>query len=241
MDKVNSSRENPVAVEVGQVGEPASAIQDSETTVRQLAARLDTLVGEFVSLHMAMLRRPGGSGTCEEALTALFSNPILAGTEATVKAYTDIVPGVQIGFEPTGTVLLTVKSKQDFSRSPDSCLNTITVSFSGTSRWLTLELAISWEEFRDATRYQLGLYAQPDRSLTGQAVLRLPLKAGGTVDHRLAEFRLSELGRNCNRGGVLALPDPSETDPAGKPRLILFFDSKSNLVLRFDYLAIYFA
>jgi hypothetical protein len=208
--------------------------------VRQLAARLDALVGEFVSLHMAILQCPNRAGICGESLAALFSDPMLAGTETTIKPYCEIVPGIQIGFEPTGTVLLSVRAKENFSRSPDNCLNTIVLNFSGTSRWLTVELLMSWQEFKDATRYQLGLYAQPDRSLTGDAVLRLPLRAGVTVDHRLAEFRLSELQRNCNPSGAISLPDLSEADPAGKPRLIFFFDSKSDLVLRLDYLAIYF-
>ena len=237
----NQSSADPPAAEGRQPGLQASTKVISETRVRHLAARLDTLIGEFVSLHMAMLGRPAAPALARRPSLHFSPTRCLPALKGPSKPIQTLFRAYRLDSSPTSAVLLAVESKQDFSRSPDSCLNTITISFSGTSRWLTLELAISWEEFRDASRYQFGLYAQPDRSLPGQAVLRLPLKAGGTVEHRLAEFRLSELERNCNRSGVLALPDLSEVDAAGKPRLIFFFDSKSSLTLRFDYLAIYFA
>jgi glycosyltransferase involved in cell wall biosynthesis len=226
---------------VGSARRPAPPALMSQTEAGRFAARLDALVGEFVSLHMTMLQSQGRTVPHETALGVLFSEPMLAASEVAVKAYSDIVPGVQIGFEPTGSVLITLQPKQDFSRSPDSCLNMLSMSFSGTSRWLTLELALGWEQLRDSTRYQFGLYAQPDRPVTGKAVLRLPRKAGGTFDHRFAELRLSETGRSCHRSGALRLPDLSETDPERRPRLLFFFDSKANLTLRVDYLTLYFS
>ena len=176
--KSKSTPKNPKLLKAGSAGKTASAPKTSGAN-RQLAARLDALVGEFVALHSDMLvsqdRSPSIS---EKAIKALFSEPLLASNEAPVTAYADVVPGIRIGFEATSNVLLTVQPKEDFSRSPESCLKTITMRFSGTSRWLTLELSISWDEFREATRYQFGLYGQPDRPMSGQAVLRLPLKEG---------------------------------------------------------------
>ena len=95
--------------------------------MRQLVARLDTLVGEFVSLHTLMLQDTSGPGTCQDALGALFSDRCCPERKKSSKPFSDIAPGMQIGFEPTGSVLLTVQPKQDFSRSPDRCLNAVTI------------------------------------------------------------------------------------------------------------------
>ena len=54
--------------------------------MRQLAARLDTLVGEFLSLHILMLHDTSGPGTCQDALGALFSDPVLSRKEEVVGA-----------------------------------------------------------------------------------------------------------------------------------------------------------
>jgi glycosyltransferase involved in cell wall biosynthesis len=213
----------------------------SQTPAGRLAARLDVLVGDFISLHMSMLRSQARPAARETALSTLLSEPMIAASEQAVKPYSAIVPGVQIGFEPTGKVLITVQPKQEFSRSPDSCLNVLTISFSGTSRWLTLEVALDWEQLQDASQYQFGLYAQPDRTVIGKAVLRFARKAGGVIDHRFAELHLSETGRSCHRRGALRLPDLSEADKDRQPRLLFFFDSKSDVTLRVDYLTIYFS
>ena len=213
----------------------------SQTRAGRLAARLDALIGDFISLHTAIQESQARPAARETALATLFSEPMVAASEQAVKPYSEIVPGVQIGFETTARVLVTVQPKQDFSRSPDSCLNVLTISFSGTSRWLTLEVALDWEQLRDAGQYQFGLYAQPDRTVIGKAVLRFARKAGGVIDHRFAELRLSETGRSCHRRGPLRLPDLSEADKDRRPRLLFFFDSKSDLTLRVDYLTIYFS
>lgn len=99
-------------------GGPGSQESNSEAMGSQLGARLDALVGEFVSLRIAMLQPENRAGSCDESLATLFSDSTLTGTETTVKACNDIVLGVQIGVEPTTKVLLSVRPKQDFSRSP---------------------------------------------------------------------------------------------------------------------------
>ena len=148
---------------------------------------------------------------------------------------------MQIGFEPSATVHLTVQPKDDFGRSPDNCLNAIVLNFSGSSRWLTLEFPLSWEEFRNAHRFQLGVYAQSDRPVVGEAVLRLPGPDGDTVDHRFADFLLADTARSAHQRGEFVLPDLSRVDANQRPKLILFFDTKANLTLRIDYLTVYFA
>lgn len=241
INKARSGEKRPKGLKAGTAGESVPAPQVSALE-RHLAARLDALVGEFIALHLDILSsQDAGPSTSERVLKSFFSDPLLASNKTPIKAYSELVPDVRIGFEATSNVLLTVQPKQDFSRSPESCLNTIWISFSGMSRWLTLELSINWEEFREAKRYQFGLYAQPDRPLTGQVTLRLPLKSGGHIDHRFAEFRLSERDRNVHRTGALRLPDMSEADPKERPRILFFFDSTSDLNLRLDYLTTYFA
>jgi hypothetical protein len=205
---------------------------------KDFAARLDALVGQFVSLHMDTLRKR--NRTAEKAITALFSQPLLGAVDAPLKAYVDLVPGVQIGFEPGASAQLSVRPKQDFSRSPDYCLNTVTLRFSGTSRWFTFEVQADWAEFQNCSRFQIGLYCSTDRVAAGHIVLRLPRK-GGAIDHRLADFRLTPDGRCCHRSGALNIPSLSDADLQRRPKLIFFFDTTSDLTLDLDYLTAYFA
>ena len=162
------------------------------------------------------------NGTAEKAITALFSQPLLGAVDAPLKAYVDLVPGVQIGFEPSASAQLSVRPKQDFSRSPDYCLNTVTLRFSGTSRWFTFEVQADWAEFQNCSRFQMGLYCSTDRVAPGHIVLRLPRK-GGAIDHRLADFRLTPDGRCCHRSGALNIPSFSDADLQRRPKLIFFF------------------
>jgi glycosyltransferase involved in cell wall biosynthesis len=213
----------------------------SQTPAGRLAARLDALVSDFISLHTELVANQAGPATRETALAALFSEPMVAASEQSVTPYSQIIPGVQIGFEPTAKVFVTVQPKQEFSRSPDTCLNTLTINFTGTSRWLTLEVVLSWGQLQAADRYQFGLYAQPNRTAVGKAVLRFARKGGGMIDHRFAELRLSSSDRSCHRRGALRLPDLSEADKDMPPKLLFFLDSKSDLTLRVDYLTVYFS
>jgi glycosyltransferase involved in cell wall biosynthesis len=206
---------------------------------QQIAARLDALVGEFVSLHMALLRERSASH--ERALATLFSEPVLDSSEISLKAYSGIAPGVHIGFEPSGAATFIIEPRRDFSHSPAHCLNTFTLRYSGKSRWFTLEIALDWEELHDVDRYQMGLYVRPDREAPGHVVLRLPGAAGGATDHRLVDFRLSPEERSCHCCGSLSLPEPADRDPKRRPKLIFFFDPTSDLALKFDYLTTYFA
>jgi len=219
---------------------PAKSVPPAKRSDAQdVAARLDALVGDFVSLHMALLRERDGKD--ERALATLFSRPMLDPSETAVKAYSDIAPGVQIGFEPSGSATLAVEPRRDFSHSPAHCLNTFTLRYSGKSRWFTLELALDWEELRNVDRYQIGLYVRADREAPGHVVLRLPRIAGGAVDHRLADFRLAPEERSCHCSGPLAWRGLSDPDAKRRPKLIFFFDPASNLALKFDYLTAYFA
>ena len=207
---------------------PLALRRNARPDRERLAARLDALVGQFVSLHMDTLRKR--IGTAEKAITALFSQPLLGAVDAPLKAYVDLVPGVQIGFEPGASAQLSVRPKQDFSRSPDYCLNTVTLRFSGTSRWFTVEVQADWAEFQNCSRFQIGLYCSTDRVAAGHIVLRLPRK-GGAIDHRLADFRLTPDGRCCHRSGALNIPSLADADLQRRPKLIFFFDSASDLTL----------
>ena len=204
---------------------PAGSVPPAERSDAQdVAARLDALVGEFVSLHMALLRERDGRG--ERALATLLSRPVLDPSETAVKAYSDIAPGAQIGFEPSGSATLAVEPRRDFSHSPAHCLNTFTLRYSGKSRWFTLELALDWEELRNVDRYQIGLYVRADREARPRCLevpshcrrrgrsspRRFPPGAGGK---KLPLQRPARLARSVGSGRQAA----SETDLLLRPRV----------------------
>jgi hypothetical protein len=239
IDKVTSQS---TQIPVDAAGDRAESVELLASSVARgkLAARLDSLIGEFVSLHMDLLKVRSDASLSESIIRSLLSE-LSPSTEHRIDPHSDIIPGAQVGCEPTANVSLAVYPKQDFSRSPDGCLNTLSLRFSGPSRWFTVELEVGWEEFRFATQYQLGMYLQPDRDLDGRVALRLPLKAGGTVDHGFSTFRLRTVERSHHRSGPLDMSNLEETDPNRRPKLIFFFDSSADLALRIDYLTLYFA
>ena len=81
---------------------------------------------------------------------------------------------MHLGFEPSGRVELETRPKDDFTRSPDACLDTLVVDYRGPSRWLTIEAEFGWPELAGAHQFQIGLYARPDRDVTCRVVLRIP-------------------------------------------------------------------
>jgi hypothetical protein len=209
-------------------------------SVRSLAARLDTLVGEFVALHSAMLMACPSRSSADAALARLFGQPVLGPVESVITPYADISPGVKVGFEPGANVTMTVRPKEDFCRSPDSCINTFAISYSGSSRFLTIEVALAWEDLQGTERFQLGVYARPSRNVSCRSVVRLAAADDAHTDARLVDFALSPDARAFRHSGPIVLAEKVVQSRDHAPRLILFFDTEAELTLHFDYLTVHF-
>ena len=204
-----------------------------------LALRLDRVVEELgaIRLALAALRMPTRS--LQARLPLLFSRP-LGGPEPLAPRQ-EIAPGIRIGFEPTARVMLTVGPKLDHRVSPESCLNTLHLSFSGRSRWLSLEVALAWPDLDEARRFQLGLAVRASRAAECRAVLRLWQKDNQYVELPLADLRLQPDERNCNVGGTLELPDALALDHRSDPLFLLLFDTGEPLEIELFYFNLYFA
>jgi hypothetical protein len=198
------------------------------------------MIGEFVELHRDILGSSGEKATLDARILQLFSRDHATGARA-LKPYEYVVPGVQIGFEAGAAVTFEAKPKLDFSRSPDQCPSTVLLDFHGSSNWLTLEIDFDWPEIGDAREFQLGLYATANRAVSCRAVVRLPLGGAKYTDHQFVNFNLPAGARAANRHGPLNVENWSEVPRDVAPRLLLFFDTASDLHLQLDYLTVYFS
>jgi peptidoglycan/xylan/chitin deacetylase (PgdA/CDA1 family)/SAM-dependent methyltransferase len=205
-----------------------------------LASRLDVLIGEFISLQTQLLNS-SAAPPLQKRLCALFQQPVTGRTSRELDSYAEIGPGIVVGFENTANVLLTVEPKRDHAVSPETHLNTVELAFRGTSRWFSIELVLDWADISSAKRYQISVFARPSRTVSCQMALRLPRKDGQTRDLNVAQFELASEGRNANKSGELQLPDFVELDTQKVPKLLVFFDSKEDLILKLNYMNIYFA
>jgi hypothetical protein len=182
-----------------------------------------------------------GLSRFERNVGGALSDPAKRGDFAEVKPYVDIAPGVQLGFERGNTASISIGEKADPSRSPETCVNQLVFSFSGSSRWLTLEIAGGWDDLDRAAQFQLGIYAKPSRIVDCRAVVRLPLGEVESEDVELASFRMPDGDACFNRTGSMRALESRRPEVARPPKLILFFDNRGALSLRLDYLTAYFA
>jgi hypothetical protein len=208
---------------------------------KNLASRLDALVGEFVKLQNQMLKSSSAQPSLQKTLAGLFALPVTGKVSRTVEPGQELVPGVQVSFEEGSVVNLWVEPKADHSVSPESYLNTLGISFSGESQWLSLEIALDWADLSLAQRFQVSCYAQPNRSVMGEAGLRLPRKGGEPIETIFASFHLASDERNVTVSGELSLPDFVELDTTQKPHLLVFFDTQGDLSIVINYFNVYFA
>jgi hypothetical protein len=206
-----------------------------------LAARLDRLVDEMISIkrELVMLRRP--SDSLQGKLLGLFAKPLTDPVGELLTPHFWIAPGIRIGFEPTARVRLTVFPKHDHTVSPESCLNLVRLAYSGLSRWFSLDVALAWPELENAERYQLGISVKSSRKAACRAVLRFWQKDNQYIEMPLAEFGLDPAERNYNFSGGLTLPDLLALDHNSEPLFLLLFDTDAALELDLAYLNLYFA
>jgi peptidoglycan/xylan/chitin deacetylase (PgdA/CDA1 family) len=208
---------------------------------QRLAARLDTLVGDFVALQSEILTANGQSPSLQVKLTRLFRQPITGRVRKNLSAYEPIADGVCVGFEKEARVVLEVEPKTEHGLSPENCVNTLDFHFTGPSRWLTLECACEWADISSARRYQLGIYATVSHTILGRAILRIPGKDGKDCDQVFANFELARERRNLNKSGELPDFDFVNLNTDKRPALIIFLDTEkmSNFNLKLSYLNIY--
>jgi hypothetical protein len=181
--------------------------------------------------------------TLARTLAGIFAEKTIVDYRRPVAPYHRLAPGVHLGFEPTGTVEIETRPKDDFTRSPDACLDTLVVDYRKPSRWLTIEAEFGWPELAGAQQFHVGVYARPDRTVTCRVALRIP--AGGEAredfeDVVLCELALAPDRRSAHGRGRLGLP-PRPEPPSRPPKLLVFFDARDDLHLPLDYLTAYFA
>jgi peptidoglycan/xylan/chitin deacetylase (PgdA/CDA1 family) len=209
---------------------------------QKLAAQLDTLVGNFVSLQSQLLSAGGQSPTLQSKLVQLFRQPVTGPVKQQLGPYEALAGGLCIGFEKEARVTVLVEPKTDHGVSPENCVNTLDFDFTGPSRWLSLECPCEWADISSTQRYQLGIYAQVSRSVSARAMLRLPAKDGNNRDEVFANFELSRERRNLNKSGELRRFEFANVNTDHRPTLLIFLetDGMPDLNLKLNYLNVYF-
>jgi len=208
---------------------------------RVLAARIDALVGEFVRLQNQLLKELQGPASLQSKMAAMFALPITGRTSRAIHSGREIGAGVRLLYDSADEATFTVDPKQDHSVSPPDHLNTLKLSFNGSSGWAWFELELEWGELSAAERFQASLYCQPSRPVIFQVKLRLPRKDGHPQELSLANFELAPDDRNAIGSGTMALPDFVELDTSSRPKLLLLFEIGSDLTLSMHYFNVYFA
>lgn len=220
---------------------PGSDMPIHPDYAKQLAARLDALVGEFVKLQSQLLGSLQSPLTLQKRLTMMFAQPITGKVSRLAVSGEEISPGVTLNFDETAQLTLTIEPKADHSLSPDTYLNTVGLTLTGASEWLELRVAVDWRDLSLAERFQLCVYARPSRSVSCGAALYLPRKSGDPVEVNCGAFELQPADRNAVISGDLRMPDFIELDTERQASFALSFDTDTDLRLVFDYLNIYFA
>lgn len=219
----------------------APAVGDSYSHRLALAARLDALIGEFVTLQSELLNSVEAPMTIQKRLLGLFTLPITGEVRRTLRPFETVAPDIAVGFDDTSQVQIRIEPKADHTLSPDQFLNTFTLDFAGEGDWLAIEVDVDWRDISLANQFQFCLYAQPNRSVECAGVLRLPRRQGKPFEIAFTNFELSAGDRNYVSSGQLQLPDFIELDTTAQPQLLLTMDTSANLSIVMHYLNVYFA
>jgi carbamoyltransferase len=204
--------------------------------------RLDTLIEECASLRFEVLAAADNApAPLVERFHRLFTDAANRTVNAPLAPYQDIYKGVRFGFQPTAQLFAAIEPKHDDAASPDSFLNTISLSFSGASAFFSLEAPVAWRDLSGVERFQLAIRAEPNRPVSCRAVLRIYNHSNGSLDLDLARFSFRQDTKNINRFGEIMLDGLIDIDPFQHPLLIIFFDTAGDLRLHIDYINVYFA
>lgn len=200
-----------------------------------------TLSEERSQLQAGMVDSIMPQKLLNHALTEFFAERVPVAVRTAILPYRDIVSRVQLGFESSATVELEMRPKDDFTRSPDQCLNTIILDYRGQSRWLTIEVSMDWAELQLVDRYQVGIYARPNRPVGCRVALRIQRNDGTFKDFSICKLVLAPSDRAAHSHGHFQPPVADEFGSQSQPKLMFFMDSDADLQLVVDYLRVYFA
>jgi glycosyltransferase involved in cell wall biosynthesis len=224
------------------VGAAGESVRTSHALAH--AAQAYAALLEDVGVHAEGAWRGGMSPRdgLRQRLVRLFGEKLLVGVRRTATAYEDLAPGVHLGFEPSAAVAVEMRPKEDFSRSPEACLNTLRFDYRGPSRWLTIESVVPWTELAGARHYQVGVHGRAQRTLACRVVLRLPSGDDGFEDTTLCDLSLVPEGRPAHGRG--SLPGTLSVHARGRasttPKLLFFFDAGADVHFELDFLNAYF-
>jgi peptidoglycan/xylan/chitin deacetylase (PgdA/CDA1 family) len=220
----------------------ASGISMGKPYPPNLAARLDALFGQFVSLTNDILSIQAHDATIQKRIIQIFTLPISEAVTLQVKPYELLEGGFAVGFQAEAKVLLEAVPKIDFSQSPERCSNILRIHLSGASQWLSLEFPFEWPAMSSATRYQLGIYATASRKISGRGVLRLPTGGGNNQDVAFAHFKLDPAKAALNCSGTIPKFDFAGLDSSRSPTLFFDFDTRDlpDFDMQLNYLSLYF-
>jgi peptidoglycan/xylan/chitin deacetylase (PgdA/CDA1 family) len=214
---------------------------------QKLAARLDTLVGDFVALHSQILNSQiltvgGGARPLQAKMAHLFRQPITGKVKRNFDRVGQLSSDVLLFFEEGARVTLEIEPKLDHSLSPENCVNSLEFNFTGPSRFLQLRFDCEWVDFSSAQRYQLGIYATVSAKVLGRATLALPEKGGKVMYVVLTSFELGTEHRNFNKSGDVPNIDYINLNTEQRPTLIVSLDTTGmpDFNFKLNYLSVYF-
>ncbi|MGO9991007.1 MAG: polysaccharide deacetylase family protein [Steroidobacteraceae bacterium] len=209
---------------------------------QKLAAQLDALIGNFVALSNQILTATVPPTTPQIRLTQIFRQPITGKVTQIINPNEELSSGMSVGFEQEARVTLEIEPKSDYGVSPENCVNTLQLNFTGPSRWLSLEFGCEWADISAVRRYQLGIYATVSHTVLGRGVLRLPTCDGAYNDVVFAHFQLDTERRNLNISGDVPSFDFVNLDTDKRPTLLFDMETAQMLEfnLRLNYLSLYF-
>lgn len=216
------------------MGNPRTFPPIDDLAARVLAGRLGKLIDEFISIRTELAQLAAEPDTLEKRLLSMFTQPESAIGSAAVTPYAPIWPGVRFGFQPSGELSLALTPKTDAVRI--GALNSLTVAFTGSSTFLSLEVDASWAELRNAASFRLAICAESSRPVSCHAVLRMPLRETPLHDFPLLRFDVLPGRRTLERSGEIHYGELGEADERRPPAFLIFFDTDSPLTVRLEYL-----
>ncbi len=224
-----------------------TSLKDSNMAIhpdyaQNLAAQLDKLVSDFISLHSKILLANEPKTSLPYRIAKIFREPTTSNIKKQLEPYSKLTSDVVIGFENEANVILNVTPKENQNISPDNYLNTLSFSLTGSSRWLTIEIPCQWADISSSNRFQISAYGTADKTFLAQLLIRI-MKIDGTAhDINLANVELSSNQIHLNASGEFKLPDFIDINCDRLPLLIFLADTRgmSDFEFRLNYFSAYF-
>ena len=207
-----------------------------------LAAQLDKLVSDFISLHSRILLTNEPKTSLPYRIAKLFREPITGEIKKELQPYSKLMSDVVIGFENEANVILNVTPKDNQNISPNNYLNTLSFLLTGNSRWLTIEIPCQWADISSSNRFQISVYGTSDKAFLAQLLIRIMKNDGTAQDINLANVEVSNNQVHLNAAGEFKLPDFIDINCDRLPLLIFLVDTRGmpDFEFRLNYFSAYF-